>query len=249
MNGYSASVKDGSLAALLRLRYDVVCLQETHLPQKPLPENVAWYHSRWRCAAQRRSGVAIFTRDQPLAVLDSGVSEVDTEGRLIAVEVPDAWIVSAYSPTFIRRPQREAYRHLFDETLHSFVERLLDSDKPVVVCGDLNVTAADIDCHQAPLYVGTPNHTTQEREAFRRLLDLGLVDVWRLQHPRELKYSWMPVVPTPLVYRRQTGTGFRFDYILASRSAEVISSDILVAHPGSDHVPVVAEIRFPMQGK
>ena len=116
--------------------------------------------------------------------------------------------------------------------------------KPVVLCGDLNVTAADVDCHQAPLYAGTPNHTDREREAFRSLLGLGLADVWREQHPGVLRYSWMPAVATPLAVRRETRSGFRFDYVLASAGTGIVSSDILVAHPGSDHVPVVAELRF-----
>jgi len=245
MNGYSARVKDGSLAALLRQRYDVVCLQETKLGAKPLPDAVARFHAAWSCAeGGRHHGVAVLTKEAPVRVRTSGVPEVDAEGRLLAVELASSLIVSAYSPTFFGRPDREPYRHRFDAVLLSFVGSLLATGKPVVLCGDLNVTAQDIDCHQAPLYAGTPNHTDAEREAFASLLALGLVDAWRQQHPRDLRYSWMPVVQTPLALRREAGSGFRFDYVLVSGGVEVASSDILVSHPGSDHVPVVADLRL-----
>jgi len=243
MNGYSARVKDGSLAALLRQRYDVVCLQETKLGSKPLPAAVADFHAAWSCAeGGGHHGVAVFTKEAPLGIRTSGVPEVDDEGRLLAVELASAWILSAYSPTFVGRPEREAYRMSYERVLHALVAELVSTGKPVVLCGDLNVTAQDIDCHQAPLYVGTPNHTAQEREAFASLTALGLVDVWRKQHPAAYRYSWMPTVSSPLGPRRETRSGFRFDYILASSGVEAASSDILVSHPGSDHVPVVADL-------
>lgn len=245
MNGYSARVKDGSLAALLRQRFDVVCLQETKLGSKPLPEMVADFHAAWSCAeGGRHHGVAILSKEAPLSVRTSGVPEVDGEGRILAVELKSLWVASVYSPTFVGRPEREAYRFRYEDDLRRFAVELLSSGKHVVLCGDLNVTAQDVDCHQAPLYAGTPNHTAREREAFASLIDLGLVDAWRRQHPQELWYSWMPVVSTPLALRREVNAGFRFDYVLASSGLDVISTDILVAHPGSDHVPVTAVVKI-----
>ena len=177
MNGCSARVKDGSLQALLRQRPDVLCLQETKLGSKPLPEAVAGYHAAWGCAeGGRLHGVALFTEDVPLSTRASGFPDIDREGRVLAVELRGVWVVSAYSPTFLNHPEREEYRHRFDAVLLSFVGSLLATGKPVVVCGDLNVTATDLDCHQAPLYAGTPNHTAAEREAFSSLTALGLTD-------------------------------------------------------------------------
>ena len=121
MNGYSARVKDGSLKALLAERYDVVCLQETKIARRTLRETVAWYHASWRCCERAYAGVAVFTAEAPLQVLDTGVKEIDDEGRVLAVEIPSAWVVSAYSPTFIGRPDREAYRFRYEDVLRSFV--------------------------------------------------------------------------------------------------------------------------------
>lgn len=244
MNGYSARVKDGSLKTLLAERYDVVCLQETKIARRPLRETVALYHASWRCCDSAYAGVAVFTAEAPLQVLDAGVKEIDDEGRILAVEIPSAWVVSAYSPTFIRSPEREAYRFRYEDVLRSFVARLMATGKPVVLCGDLNVTAADIDCHQAPLYAGTPNHSAAERESFHSLIDLGLTDVWRTLHPVERRYSWMMEVNTPFEKKRLFNSGFRFDYILATSGVVPVSSDILVSHPGSDHVPVIADVRI-----
>ncbi len=245
MNGCSARVKDGSLQALLRRQPDILCLQETKLGSKPLPGVVGGYHASWCCAeGGGHHGVAVLGKDAPISVRTSGVADIDCEGRVLAVELSALWAVSAYSPTFLNRPDREPYRHRFDAVLLSFIGSLLATGKPVVVCGDLNVTATDIDCHQAPLYAGTPNHTAAEREAFASIIALGLTDCWRGLHPAEREYSWMPVANTPLGRRRLSNSGFRFDYILASYGASAISSDILVSHPGSDHVPVVADVRF-----
>ena len=244
MNGCSARVKDGSLQALLRRQPDVLCLQETKLGSKPLPDVVGGYHARWSCAeGGGHYGVAVLSKDAPLSVRTSGVPGVDVEGRVLAVELSALWVVSAYSPTFLNRPDREPYRHRFDAVLLSFIGSLLATGKPVVVCGDLNVTATDLDCHQAPLYAGTPNHTDAEREAFRSLTALGLTDVWRALHPGRRGYTWLPVASGPLGGRRLSNSGFRFDYILASAGVVPVSSEILAGHPGSDHAPVVADLQ------
>ena len=245
INGYSARMKDGSLDYLFRQHYDVVCLQETKLSTKSLPNKAADFHMACSCAeGGRHHGVAVFTKEAPLQVITSGTPEIDAEGRIVAVELASVWVLSVYSPTFLNRPDREPYRMKYEHVLRDFVTKLFQSGKPIVLCGDLNVTAEDIDCHHASIYGGTPNHTAAEREAFRSLIALGFVDVWRGQHPTTIQYSWMPMLNTPRGLCRDAGSGFRFDYILASQGLEVVSSDILVSHPGSDHVPVVAEFRL-----
>lgn len=243
LNGYSARMKDGSLDYLLRQHYDVVCLQETKLGTKSLPDKVADYQVAWACAeGGRHHGVAVFSKEVPQQVLKSGAQEIDVEGRIVAVELTTVWILSVYSPTFLGRPDRELYRMTYEHVLRGFVAKLIQTGKPIVLCGDLNVTAEDIDCHHASIYGGTPNHTDAERKAFCMLIALGLVDVWREQHPTTIRYSWMPILKTPRGLCRDAGSGFRFDYILSSQGLEVVSSDILVSHPGSDHVPTVADI-------
>lgn len=112
--------------------------------------------------------------------------------------------------------------------------------KPIIVCGDLNVAASDIDLKNPKANRNNAGFTDQEREAFQKLLGSGFVDAYRYLYPDKVEYSWWSYMRNA----RANNAGWRIDYFLVSdwaadRIKECrIDTDIY----GSDHAPVLLEI-------
>jgi exodeoxyribonuclease III len=164
---------------------------------------------------------------------------LDKEGRVVCAEFDDVFIVTAYTPNSSSGLKRLPFRAEWDVAFARFIATL-DAEKPVVVCGDLNVAHAPIDlARPAANYNKTPGYTQVEIDGMTALLKQGLSDAWREQHPEETKYSWWS-------YRggaREKNVGWRLDYTLVSdRFMErVVATDIRTEVTGSDHCPVVLD--------
>ena len=112
----------------------------------------------------------------------------------------------------------------------------LDAIKPVVVCGDLNVAAEEIDLKNPKTNRMNAGFTDQEREKFRIFKAAGFVDTFRYLHPEEVKYSWWSY----MFHAREKNAGWRIDYFICSDRLcpRIEDSLIYPQYSGSDHCPV-----------
>lgn len=244
VNGIRAVLKKGFLDFLAEEGPDILCLQEV----KARPEQVetlfwpAEYAHFWNPADKPGySGTAILTRQKPLAVTNGiGLKKHDTEGRVITAEFEDFYLVNCYTPNSQRELTRLAYRQTWDRDFRRYLRRL-DKEKPVLLCGDLNVAHQEIDLARPRENRGNSGFTDEERAGFASLLKAGFVDSFRALEPSGGHYSWW----TYRAGAREKNVGWRIDYWCVSKRLfpQVTRSWILPDVMGSDHCPVGLELK------
>lgn len=243
VNGLRSVLRRNFLDYLNRERPDVLCLQET----KCTPDVVEqlWpvsYTTYWNCAERKGySGIAIFTKARPLRVVPHiGLSEHDREGRVLAAEFDDFFLVNVYVPNSKRELTRLAYRQKWDRDFLSYL-RKLERKKPMIVCGDFNVAHTELDLANPKANVHNHGFTPEERAGFRAFLEAGFVDTFREFEKGGGHYTWW----SPLTGARSRNIGWRIDYFLISAALRprlkraFIRADV----PGSDHCPIGIEIQ------
>ena len=238
VNGLRACIGKGFLDYFTGTDADVFCLQETKLSDGQLSLELPGYRLYWNYADKKGySGTAVFAKEEPVSVTYGvGVPELDTEGRMITLEYPNFYLVTCYAPNAQRELARIDHRLNWDE---AFRARLmaLDANKPVIVCGDLNVAHKEIDLKNPAANRGNAGFSDQERESFQKTLDLGFTDSFRYLHPEETgAYSWWSY----MFHAREKNAGWRIDYFLVSNRAasQIREANIRSEILGSDHCPV-----------
>ncbi|MDY3877762.1 MAG: exodeoxyribonuclease III [Prevotella sp.] len=237
VNGLRACVGKDFEQSFRQLDADFFCLQETKMQEGQLDLQFEGYTSYWNYAEKKGySGTAIYTRHKPLSVTYGiGIDEHDHEGRVITLEMEDFYLVTVYTPNSQDGLRRLDYRMKWETDFLAYLKRL-DSQKPVIVCGDLNVAHQEIDLKNPKTNRRNAGFTDEEREKMSILLDNGFTDTFRFLHPEEVTYSWWS-------YRfkaREKNAGWRIDYFLISDrlrpqlTGATIHTEIL----GSDHCPV-----------
>ena len=238
VNGLRACVTKGFSEFFEQADADFFCLQETKLQAGQIDLTLSGYEQFWNYAQKKGySGTAIFAKLAPLSVsYGVGVEELDTEGRLITLEYPDFFLVTCYTPNAQQGLARIDHRLKWDEAFRHYLLEL-DSKKPVIACGDLNVAHQEIDLKNPSSNRGNAGFSDEERESFGKLLNSGFTDTFRHLYPDATgMYSWWS-------YRfnaRKNNAGWRIDYFIISDrikdkiTATPIYSDVL----GSDHCPV-----------
>ena len=242
VNGLRAVLKKNFLEFLAAEKPDVLCLQET----KCTPDQVeqlwpASYTTFWNCAQKKGySGTAIFTKERPLKVTPHiGIAEHDNEGRVLAAEFNDFFLVNVYVPNSKRELERLPYRQVWDADFLRYLKNL-EKQKPVVFCGDLNVAHTEIDLANPKDNVRNHGFTIEERNGFSAFVNAGFVDTFREFEKGGGHYTWW----SPMSGARSRNIGWRIDYFLISKSLRprlknaFIRADVL----GSDHCPVGIEI-------
>ena len=236
VNGLRACVGKDFEQSFRQLDADFFCLQETKMQEGQLDLQFEGYTSYWNYAEKKGySGTAIYTRHKPLSVTYGiGIDEHDHEGRVITLEMEDFYLVTVYTPNSQDGLRRLDYRMTWETDFLAYLKRL-DSQKPVIVCGDLNVAHQEIDLKNPKTNRRNAGFTDEEREKMSILLDNGFTDTFRFLHPEEVTYSWWS-------YRfkaREKNAGWRIDYFLISDrlrpqlTGATIHTEIL----GSDHCP------------
>lgn len=233
----------GFYESLATLDADVVCLQETKLQAGQIDISLDGYETYWNYADKKGySGTAIFTRRHPLSVTYGlGIDLHDHEGRIITAEYEDFYLVTAYVPNSQDGLRRLDYRQQWDKDLRAYLKEL-ETRKPVVLCGDLNVAHREIDLKNPKSNRKNAGFTDEEREGFQQLLDAGFVDTFRHFYPDQTDiYSWWS-------YRfraREKNAGWRIDYFVVSEALRPLleSAAIHTEIFGSDHCPVEVVLR------
>ena len=238
VNGLRACCDKGFREVFARLDADFFCLQETKMQEGQLDLQFEGYQSYWNYAEKKGySGTAVFTRHQPLSVAYGiGVEEHDHEGRVITLEMEQFYLVTVYVPNSQDGLKRLDYRMTWEDDFLAYLKKL-EANKPVVVCGDLNVAHQEIDLKNPKSNRKNAGFTDEEREKFTRWLEAGFTDTFRHFYPEQKDiYSWWS-------YRfkaREKNAGWRIDYFVTSASLndKLVDAKIHTEVLGSDHCPV-----------
>lgn len=243
VNGLRAILPRDFCARLTALQPEIIALQETKVSSDIVPTldllRDTHPHQFWNCAEKKGySGTALFCRRKPLAVTTGlGHPEHDREGRLLTAEFKDFFFVNVYTPNAQNELARLPYRAgSWDPAFLQFLLRL-DALKPVIVCGDLNVSHQEIDLARPRQNRFNAGFSDEERSGFSRLLAAGFKDTFREFHPGEPgNYTWWSFRGQA----RANNIGWRLDYFLVSDRlfSRVREPHIFAQFDGSDHVPV-----------
>jgi len=248
VNGIRAIMKKDFLKDVTEMSPDIICLQETKAQiedaEKAL-EALDGYHIYLNSSKARKgySGTAIISKEEPIAVnYDMGIEEHDQEGRVITAEYEEFFLVTVYTPNSGEGMKRLDYRSTWDEAFKNHIAAL-NEQKPVIVCGDLNVAHEEIDiARPSANYNKSSGYTQKEIDGLDEILATGFTDTFRHFYPDLVKYSWWN-------YRfkaRERNVGWRIDYFLTSDELLEKTEDSLIYNDrfGSDHCPIAIKINF-----
>lgn len=244
VNGLRACVQKGFLDFFNSIDADFFCIQESKLQAGQIDLDLPGYHQYWNYAEKKGySGTAIFAKNEPLSVsYGIGIDEHDKEGRIITLEYDNFYLVTCYTPNSQNELKRLPYRMQWEHDFREYL-KALDAQKPVILCGDLNVAHNEIDLKNPKNNRKNAGFSDEERSKMTELLSSGFTDTFRYFYPdAEGIYSWWS-------YRfkaREKNAGWRIDYFITSKRINdklkkaAIHTDVL----GSDHCPVEVDIEF-----
>ena len=229
---------------------DVVCLQETKVPDDLFPaEALSQLGYEVVFTGQRTyNGVAILSR-LPLKDVMTALPEApgEDEKRFIAATVQGIRVINVYVPNG-QALDSPAFKQklLFLEAMRERAAELADG--PAIIAGDLNVCPTDLDVWDPSAVHGATHITDDERSRLRAVVDTGFVDAFRRLHPDEPGFTWWD-------YRAghfHKGFGLRIDLALVSEGLAGRLTDSVVQRPyrkptkvpgtkPSDHAPLVVD--------
>lgn len=257
VNGIRAVSKKGLFTPFVEeLEPDVICLQETKAQQSQSDLQLPDYNEHWNSAEKKGySGTANFSKVAPISVahglpqtsidafgvIGDTFGNPNTEGRVLTSEFADFFVVNVYAPNAKDDLGRLKLRH--SQWDPAFLHHLqqLETLKPVIFCGDLNVAHTADDLANPKSNVGKRGFTSEEREGFQNFIDAGFVDTFRLFHEGNGHYSWW----SHFSNARARNVGWRIDYFLVSKSLveRVTAAEIHASIMGSDHCPISLTLR------
>ena len=244
VNGLRACVKKGFLDYFNEMDADIFCVQETKLQEGQIDLELEGYYDYWNYAEKKGySGTAIFTKEKPISVkMGLGIEEHDNEGRVITLEYDKFFLVNVYTPNSQQKLVRLEYRMSWEDVFRNYLKDL-EKNKPVILCGDLNVAHKEIDLKNPSSNRKNAGFSDEERSKMSELLNSGFTDTFRYFYPDiEGVYSWWS-------YRfnaRANNAGWRIDYFIVSQSLndKLEDAKIHTSIEGSDHCPVELEINL-----
>lgn len=242
VNGLRAAVTKGFMDSFNELDADIFCLQETKLQPEQIQLELPGYEQFWNSAVKKGySGTAVFTRIKPISVTNGiGIEEHDQEGRVITAEYEKFYLVCCYTPNSQRELARLAYRMTWEDAFRNYLLEL-DSKKPVILCGDLNVAHNEIDLKNPKTNRKNAGFSDEERAKMTELLESGFTDTFRYLYPDAVdEYSWWSYMGKA----RDRNVGWRIDYFITSKHLDKNIKDARIHQQifGSDHCPVELDI-------
>ena len=242
VNGIRACIVKGFYDFFMQQDADIFCIQETKMQEGQADLDREGYY-KYMSSAEKKgySGTLVYSKKEPLNVVYGINEKYNDEGRIITLEFDTFYFVCCYVPNAQEGLKRLDYRMEFEDGLREYLVEL-NSHKPVVYTGDLNVARSELDLKNPKANIGNPGYSIQEREKMEKLLNAGFTDTFRYLYPDKVMYSWWS-------YRfsaRAKNIGWRIDYFIVSNSIKdkVTESTILTDVLGSDHAPVLIEINL-----
>lgn len=247
VNGIRAILKKDFKTSINAMSPDILCLQETKAQDEEVAsalKDFKKFHLFSNSAEKKGySGTTLLSKVKPISITDDmGIAEHDNEGRIQCAEYPDFYLVNIYVPNSGQLLDRLDYRQQWDKDFLKYLKNL-EQNKPLIVTGDFNVAHQPMDLKNPKSnYNKTAGYTQIEIDGMNALVEAGLVDTFRVLHPKDIAYTYWS-------YRfksRERNVGWRIDYFLISKSLvnKVKSVKILSDYLGSDHCPISLDISF-----
>lgn len=256
VNGIRAVVRKGELQKFIaKHNPDILCLQETKAEQGQAEIDFPQYEEYWNSSRTKKgySGTAVFTKIKPIAIINDIPEEFvkagglvfdnyghsNNEGRVIALEFKDFYVVTAYTPNAKDDLTRLPLRQQWDRALTAYCLEL-QKKKPVIYCGDMNVAHTEDDLANPKPNRGKKGFTEEERAGFDNWLAAGFADTFRMFKQGNGYYTWW----SHFANARARNVGWRIDYVLVSKNLQdkIKKAEIHSGQMGSDHCPVSIEL-------
>ena len=246
VNGLRAVINKGFVDFFNKIDADIFCIQETKMQEDQINDEIKnifkGYNEYWNSAEKKGyAGTAIFSKNKPINVTYGiGIEQHDREGRVITLEFEKFYMVNCYTPNSKRELERLDYRMVWEDEFRKYLLKL-NENKPVILCGDLNVAHEEIDLKNPKTNRKNAGFTDEERNKMTELLNAGFTDTFRFLYPTKTDcYSWWSY----MFKAREKNAGWRIDYFIVSKSIEnkIKESYIFSEVLGSDHCPVGLEI-------
>lgn len=223
---------------------DIFCIQETKMQKEQATFDFPNYLEYWNCAEKKGySGTLILTKQKPISEsYGIGIQEHDKEGRVITLEFEKFYMVNCYTPNSKRELERLEYRQIWEDEFRKYLNKL-NENKPVILCGDLNVAHKEIDLKNPKSNRHNAGFTDEERNKMTLLLEKNFTDTFRYLYPnKENAYTWWSYMGRA----REKNIGWRIDYFITSNSLNkrIIDSKIHSEILGSDHCPIELDIEI-----
>ncbi len=242
VNGLRACMGKGFMDFINANDFDIIGVQETKMQKEQASFDFPGYHAYWNSAEKKGySGTLALSRREPLSVkYGMGIEQHDTEGRVITLEFDGFYFITVYTPNSQRELLRLDYRMAWEDVFREYVNGF---NKPVIICGDLNVAHKEIDLTHPKANVKNAGFTPQEREKMTQLLATGFTDTFRLLYPEKTAaYTWWSFVTRG----REKNVGWRIDYFLTNGNITEKIQDAVIYDKvmGSDHCPVGLTVKL-----
>ena len=242
VNGIRACINKGFNDFFEVIDADIFCIQETKCQPDQVDLQFEGYTTYLNSAEKKGySGTAILSKQKPLQVTYGiGIEEHDKEGRVITLEFEKFYMVNIYTPNSKRELERLEYRQIWEDEIRKYLLEL-NTKKPVIMCGDLNVAHEEIDLKNPKTNRGNAGFTDEERKKMTELLQAGFTDTFRSKYPEKTDaYTWWSYMGK----EREKNVGWRIDYFIVSNSIKenIIDAKIYPEVLGSDHCPIELEI-------
>lgn len=242
VNGLRACMNKGFHVFFSQVQADIFSIQETKMSREQADFHFDGYEEYWNSAEKKGySGTAVFSKAVPLNVsYGIGLEEHSHEGRVITAEFEQFYLVNCYTPNSQRGLERIGYRMAWEDDFRAYL-MALDSKKPVILCGDLNVAHQEIDLKNPKNNHQNVGFSDEERQKMTQLLSSGFTDSFRYLHPDTTGvYTWWSY----MFNARVNNAGWRIDYFIVSDRIRdrIKSAEIYTDVFGSDHCPIGLQI-------
>ena len=256
VNGIRAVIKKGTFQEFMAThKPDILCIQETKAEQGQAIIDLEGYEEYWNSSQAKKgySGTAIFSKIKPSAIINDIPKEIaeanglvadnygdaNVEGRVIAAEFDDFYVVTAYTPNAKDELARIVLRQQWDKAMIDYCKEL-QAKKPVLYCGDMNVAHTEDDLANPKPNRGKKGFSDEERAGFDKWLAAGFIDTFRIFKQGNGFYTWW----SHFANSRARNVGWRIDYFLVSEAikSKVKAAEIHQDVMGSDHCPVSIEL-------
>lgn len=248
VNGIRACYKKTLEGFVRSTKADILCLQETKAHPDQLNDEIKTVGGSWSAWAWAKrkgySGVVTYSAQQPRAhQVGLGIELYDDEGRVVITDHEDFLLYNIYFPNGQSGDERQKYKMHFNNDLLKHLKEKIKEGREIVVLGDYNIAPQEIDIYDPKKFASTSGFLSAERKWFEHFLEVGFVDTFRHLHGNEPdRYSWWNLIDRSRLGNR----GWRIDLICVSKGLvpKIKSADILDNVEGSDHCPVVLELKL-----
>ena len=258
INGIRSANKDGKWDNFIsKINPDIICLQEIKAKENQVDFLDHSYFKYLNPATRPGySGTAILSKSEALSIskninlelinskknLVDKYGDANEEGRVTVAEYEKFYVISVYTPNAKDDLGRLDFKYKNWDPIFLEYVKFLEKNKPVIITGDINVANEEIDLANPKANRGKKGFTDQEREGFKKILESGYADSFRVFNKEGQNYTWW----SHFANSRQRNVGWRIDYILISNRLlnNLVSATIEKDIMGSDHCPISIELNI-----